>query len=325
MPLTNINDYALETILTDKLEFIEVAPCSAELFSQIIKKVDQQNTVIHAHIDNHEFVGNVNQYYIYIYDMEVRPSQPLYSLPENSTYLGLRFDNASLSQAWWDFLFRFRQLELFVFDCKLSVLAALLRRPDEIKAFLPNLSVLAITVSSEHVTETNGLQNNLQRTVNEIFVELPMIENVIFQFVGFGAMDLGSKCQNMGVEQVNGRSQITFNCFNENKQEIEEIAVVDIEEHREVRAINDDDDDEKEWTLSYQMQDDKKFKAKYHVSEATEEIPETNDVENGKMEAGDGVRIETYPENDQTYSFIRDIIGKTVDTCRKIGERWFWS
>lgn len=324
MSLTNINDDALETILSDKLEFIEVAPCSAALFTQIINKVDQQNTLIHAHIDNHEFVGNVNQYYIYIYDMDVPPSQPLYSIPENSTYLGLRFDDASsLSQDWWDFIFRFRELELFVFDCKLSVLAALLRRPDEIKAFLPNLSVLAITIKWERETETNELQNNLQRTINEIFAELPMIENVIFQLVGFGTMDLGSKCENMGLEQVNGRSQITFNCFNDNKQEVEEISVVGIDQHREVRAINDDD--EKEWGLSYQIQEDQKTKIRYQVSEAIEEHPETNDDEDGQSKAKDEIRIETYPENDQTYSFIRDIIGKTVDTCRKIGERLFWS
>lgn len=379
--ITDINDAVIAAAVNNKLEYIEVAPCSTALFASIIEKVDHQNTIVRAQIDDdHELVGNINQFYIYIYDMTKPPSEQLSILPDNITYLGLRFDTTtSLSPEWWGFLFRLKKLELLVLDCRPSMLGALLKRKDKVLAFLPNLSVIAITINVSRITRPKWVQNVLRDTVDTLFNDIPMIENVILQFVGFTALNLGPMCQHMGVEHTNGKPQVTFNCFNENRRPIEEIDIIDIG-RREARAIlyvdsDGDGFDDDEWQHQFKTHDDddnegeenndferitdlitgtteanKKIEKmieaeenrKVHtnkpemvevdiettqspaqINEETEESGSKKDV--SLQDAVDKLQIATYPDNDQTFSFMRYILNEIqskVDTCRKFTKRW---
>lgn len=356
--ITNINDAVVATALNNRLEYIEVAPCSTDLLARIIETVDHQNTVVVAQVDDdHALVGNMNQFYIYIYDMSKPPSEQLSILPENITFLGLRFDTAaSLSPAWWNFLYQLSELEMLVMDCRPSMLGALLKRKNKVLTSLPNLTVIAITSNLERVTRPKLLQNALRETVTGLFNDVPIIENVIMQLVGYTAMDFGPMCQNMGVEHLNGKTQVTFNCFNENRRSIEEIDVMDIG-RRDVRATaNDDDgfDDDDEWQLSFKVENVEEHHHHDHLSDTVIEMAETTET-TGKAEAivkteitkkteavektveeevsmKDAIakiQIETYPDDDMSYSFIRDILGQiqktAVDTCRKITKRWISS
>lgn len=322
----------LEPVITNQLDYIEVAPCSSRILTRIVSQVNRQNTVVRAFFDDHELVGYINMFYIYIYDMAKPPAAQLAAVPSNIDYLGLRFDNAvDLSPAWWSYLYQLTNVGMLVLDCKPSMLNALLHRKDEITVFLPNLSVVAMTVKADRMSRPRVLQRTLLQVIVGLFDEVPTIENVIMQFVGFTGIDLTPVCQNMGTEHVNGRPQITFNCFNENRRANDGVNVIDIR-RRSVRAS--DDDRKTETYLSFSTDDDDRRVADepVHIDELVIEETVTTTEKRVTMkealEAAQKSNVVECSEDEGSYSFIQEIVQKVRDTaevCRKFTERIFAS
>lgn len=315
----------LEPVITNQLEYIEVAPCSRRLLTRIVDQADPQNTVVRAFFDDHELVGYINMFYIYIYDMTKSPSAQLAVVPSNITYLGLRFDNATtLSPDWWSYLYQLTNIETLVLDCRPTMLEALLKRKDKITALLPNLSVLAMTVNANRVTRPQSLESTIMRAIVHLFDEVPTIENIIIQFVGFTRIDLSPVCQNMGAEHVNGRPQITFNCFNENRREAEDIDVIDI--RRSIRATDEDQRTETSFSFSTDFNDEQMAGEHEHVHLPVDEETGSETIEKHvtmkeALEAAKKSNVVECSEDEGSYSFIRDIVQKVRDTaqvCRKL-------
>lgn len=141
----------------------------------IINKVDPDKTIIRLMFHAHELIGSINNFYIYIYDLSIPPSNQiqLTSFLKNAE-LGLRFNAKtipleSLNHNWWKYIFRFEKLQYLKLDCK----------PGMIESMISFLAASKLRTALWRITLTINTNDFDFPSIQGIFLKVPKLFDAI--------------------------------------------------------------------------------------------------------------------------------------------------
>lgn len=111
-------------VLPNQLEYLEVIPCGATIFSQVLTfPADQlsDNFKLRLHFQYYELIGSVKAFDLIIHDMSKEPTLLAYIFPTKNTYLGVRLKDDNFSPVWLNIFKQFKNLMYLKLQCNMKV------------------------------------------------------------------------------------------------------------------------------------------------------------------------------------------------------------
>lgn len=190
---TNLDDVKIQDVLKKSLAYLEVAPCSYDLFKRIVENVDSEKVTLRTHFITHELVGNTKHFYIYIYALKEAPSQQIQTPALlTNTELGLRFDDDNLPQAWLHYVNVFTKLDHLKLDCKAGIVWYIIDMAKQQKV-KPCLTKITLTIS-EKDNDPNVLTNVLNNGPGQLFKVMEKLQTINVQVMGENTLATPPSC-----------------------------------------------------------------------------------------------------------------------------------